>query len=249
MESDVIFVVDSAIFTYESNKENDAWIDIITPDEPIITDDLYPFVIDAATWTRLADGVVPDRVGKAETILDTSTRTVEDVLSDLEANGGTWVTYTFHNPSTGIEQLKRTYLELRDGLVFGSGYYLLDSQVQAATYGQILEYNNKGRDVTFNEINTIPDEPVSTYVFVADPATGAVLAQSVDPDLLGRTSDWDAISSTLPVDDILAKIGRGTGMWVNYHLVNPETANVEDKRTWLIMHDGLVFGSGYYLSD
>ena len=247
-ESDVRFVVDNAIFTYESNKENDAWIDIITPEEPVITDDLYPFVIDAATWTRLADGVVPDRVGEAETILDTSTRSVEDVLADLEANGGTWVTYTFHNPSTDTEQLKRTYLQLRDGLVFGSGYYLLDSQIQAATYGQILEYNNKGGDVTFNEINTIPDEPVSTYVFVADPATGAVLAQNVDPDLLGRTSDWDAISSTLPVDDILTKIGRGTGMWVNYHLVNPETAKVEDKRTWLIMHDGLVFGSGYYTS-
>ena len=142
-ESDVRFVVDSAIFTYESNKENDAWIGIITPDEPVMTDDLYPFVINATSWTRLADGVVPDRVGKAETILDTSTRSVEDVLTDLEANGGTWVTYTFHNPSTDTEQLKRTYLELRDGLVFGSGYYLLDSQVQAATYGQILEYNNK----------------------------------------------------------------------------------------------------------
>ena len=248
-EADVRFVVDSAISTYESNRENDAWIDIITPDEPVMTDDLYPFVIDAASWTRLADGVVPDRVGKAETILDTSARSVEDVRADLKANGSVWVTYTFHNPSTGIEQLKRTYLELRDGLVFGSGYYVLDSQVQALTYGQILEYNNKGRDAAFAGINTIPEEPVPTYVFVVDPITGMVQAQNVDPDLIGSTSDWDTISSTLPVDDILNEIRRGTGMWVSYQLTNPATGEAENKRTWLIMHDGLVFGSGYYSSD
>ncbi len=248
-ETDVEFVVDSAIFTYESNKENDAWIDIITPDAPITTDDLYPFVIDAASWTRLADGVVPDRVGKAETILDTSDRSVESVLADLEADGSVWVTYYFHNPSTDTEQLKRSYLALRDGLVFGSGYYLLDSRVQAATYGQILEYNNKGRAAAFADLNTIPEEPVSTYVFVVDPATGIVQAQNVDPDIIGAASDWDVISSTLQVDDILNEIRRGTGTWVTYQLTNPVTDEVENKRTWLIMHDGLVFGSGYYSSD
>ncbi len=248
-DADTRSAVDYAIFTYESNKENNAWIDIITPDEPIITDDLYPFVINATSWTRLADGVVPDRVGKAETILDTSGRSVKDVLADLEANGSVWVTYTFHNPSTGIEQLKRTYLQLRDGLVFGSGYYLLDSQVQAAAYGQILEYNNKGRDAAFADLNTIPEQVIPTYVFVADPATGITQARNVNPDLMGSTSDWDAISSDLPVDDILSEIRRGTGMWVNYQLTNPVTGETEDKRTWLIMHDGLVFGSGYYTSD
>ena len=248
-ETDVEFVVDSAIFIYESNKENDAWIDIITPDAPITTDDLYPFVIDAASWTRLADGVVPDRVGKAETILDTSGRSVESVLADLEANGSVWVTYDFHNPSTDTEQLKRSYLALRDGLVFGSGYYILDSRVQAATYGQILEYNNKGRAAAFADLNTIPEEPVSTYVFVVDPATGIVQAQNVNPDLIGAASDWDVISSTLQVDDILNEIRRGTGTWVSYQLTNPVTGDAENKRTWLIMHDGLVFGSGYYSSD
>ncbi|MBI1657679.1 MAG: hypothetical protein IS632_02740, partial [Thaumarchaeota archaeon] len=141
-----------------------------------------------------------------------------------------------------------TYLELRDGLVFGSGYYLLDSQVQAATYGQVLEYNNKGRDAAFAALNTISGEPVSTYVFVADPVTGTVQAQNVNPDLIGM-SDWDVISSTLQVDDILNEIGRGTGIWASYTHTNPVTGGEEGKRTWLIMHDGLVFGSGYYSSD
>ena len=46
-ESDVIFAVSNAIRTYETNRAGDAWIDIITPDAPIRTDALYPFVIDA----------------------------------------------------------------------------------------------------------------------------------------------------------------------------------------------------------
>ena len=247
--SDVQFVVNNAIFTYEFNKENDAWIDIITPDEAVMTDDLYPFVIDAATWTRLADGVVPDRVGQAETILDTSDRSVEEVLADLEADGSVWVTYSFHNPSTGIEQLKRTYLQLRDGLVFGSGYYIIDTQVQAIVYSQIIKYNNNGRDATLSEINMIPEQPVSTYVFVVDPATGTTQAQNVDPDLVGTTSDWDAIISNLSVDDILDEIRNETGMWVHYMFTNPATGETEDKRTWLIIHEGLIFGAGYYASN
>ena len=95
---------------------------------------------------------------------------------------------------------------------------------------------------------SVPEEPVSTYVFVVDPITGIVQAQSVDLILVGRTLDWDSISSTLQVEDILNEIRRGTGMWVTYDLVNPVSGKVEDKRTWLIMHDGLVFGSGYYTS-
>ena len=242
-DADTQSVVDYAIFVYESNRENDAWIDIITPEKQIVTDDLYPFVINATSWTRLADGVVPDRVGKAETILDTSSRSLEEVLADLDANGETWVTYTFHSPSTDTEQLKRTYLKLRDGLVFGSGYYILDSQVQAVTSAKILDYNKKGRDASLAGINVVPEQPVSTYVFVVDPVTGAVPAQNVDSDLIG-TTDWSVISSTLQMEHILNELQGGTGTWVSYQFTNPVTGEIEDKRTWLIMHDGLVFGSG-----
>ena len=245
VEGDVRSMVDYAMFVYESNKENDAWMDIITPEEPITTDDLYPFVIDASTWTRLADGVVPDRVGKPETILDTSERSVGDVLADLEANGGAWVTYTFHNPSTDTEQLKRTYLQLRDGLVFGSGYYIDDSHVQSIAHGNVLVYNSDGKDAAFAEINAVPEEPVLTYAFVADPATGTTVAQNVDPDLIGMP-DWDIIASALSVDDLLEELYVKPGAWVSYTSTNPVTGAMEDKRTWLILHDGFVFGAGHH---
>ena len=246
-ETDVQFVVDNTIRVYESNKENNAWIDIITPDESITTHELYPFVIDAASWTRLADGVVPDRVGKAETILDTSGRSVADVLADLEADGSVWVTYNFHNPSTDTEQLKRTYLKLQDGLVFGSGYYVIDSRVQAITYSLVLEYINKGKDATFAHLDTVPEESISTYTFVVDPKTGDTEAQNVDPALIGMP-DWDAITSALSIDDILKELETEPGVWASYTHTNPVTGEMEGKRTWLITHDDLIFGSGYYSS-
>ena len=62
---------------------------IITPDAPITTDDLYPFVIDLESWTRLADGAVPAGVGQPETMPGTSMRSVADVLADLRENRGT----------------------------------------------------------------------------------------------------------------------------------------------------------------
>ena len=248
-EADVRFAVSNAIRVYEANKANDAWVGIITPDAPIATDALYPFVIDAATWTRLADGVVPARVGQPETILDTSGRSVADVLAELEREGSLWITYIFHNPATDVEQIKRSYLQLRDGLVFGSGYYTVDSSVQSKVYGNILQYQRDGQSAALASINTVPPAPVSTYGFVVDPQTGSTLAQSVDPGLIGGTPDWDAIVAALPAQDIMDKISRGVGTWVDYTQTNPVTGQEEIKRAWLVMHDGLVFGSGYYLSD
>ena len=246
MDADVQSVVDHAIFVYESNRESGVWVDIITPAAPVATDDLYPFVIDAASWTRLADGVVPDRVGKPETILDTSDRSVEDVLADLEANGGTWTTHVFHNPSTDTEQLKRTYLQLQDGLVFGSGYYVLDSMSQTAVHTAIMIYDQDSDDA-IDQVNAVPDEPNPFYSFIVDSATGAVLAQGIDAGS-GERSDWQAITRTLPAGDIVRELEANTGIWVAYEFEHPEGGE-ENKRAWLRLHDGLVFGSGYYESD
>ncbi len=249
-DADTRSVVDYAIFIYESNKENDVWIDIITPEQATTSDDLYPFIFNSTTLETVAHGAIPDRLGHVPyAILETADRPIEDILADLEADGSTWLTYTFYNPSTGTDQLKRTYMQLRDGLIFGSGYYILDSQVQAIAYNQVLEYDHDGRDVAFADINTIPEKPVSTYVFVVDPMTGTVQAQNVNPDLIGSTSDWATINSDLPVDDILEKADAEGGAWASYTFTNPVTGDMESKRTWLITHDGLVFGSGYYASD
>ena len=247
--SDAKFAVGNALRTYEANQQGMAWVDIITADAPVTTDALYVFVIDIDTWTRAADGVLPARLGMDETILDTSTWSPESVIAELKKSGSMWVSYTFHNPATGVEQLKRSYLQLRDGYIFGSGYYVLDSQVQSAAQGRILEYERDGEDEVIKSINMIPETPFSTYAFAVDPYTGTTLAQNVDPALIAHTSDWDAVSKVLDVPRILDVIERGVGMWVSYSHTEPVTGEQETKRTWLVLHKGIIFGSGYYTSD
>ena len=36
------------------------------------------------------------------------------------------------------------------------------------------------------------------------------------------------------------------GKWIDYVFLNPETEKETLKHTWLIRHDGLFFGSGWY---
>ncbi len=249
-ESDVKFAVQNAINVYrDANRTGEDWAGIITPDEPITTDALYPFVIDAESWTRLADGVVPGRVGQPETILDTSTRSVDDVLAELNEVGSLWVNYIFHNPATGIEQLKRTYLELHDGLVFGSGYYVLDSKVQSLVHNRILEYERDYRNATIQSIGMVPPIPITTYAFAVDPTSGITLAQNVNSSVVGTMTDWDAITDTYPESDVLENLDRGSGDWISYTHISPITGESELKHTWLVLHDGLVFGAGYYSTD
>lgn len=251
-DADTQSVVDHALFVYEANKENDAWIDIITPSDIIITDAIYAFVLDESDWSTVAHCTNPDLLGEccSYAIRDTSTRPFADVLKDLEETGRAWVTYVFLNPDTGTDQYRRTYLEVRDGYIFGAGYYILDSQAQAVAYNGVLEYDHDGRDEALATFGVAPEEPNSTYLFIVDPDSGTVEVQNVDPDLI-ETTDWEIISTlqAQSVEDLLDELEIERGTWAEYEFINPETGEMEIKRTWLTMYDGLVFGSGYYASD
>ena len=85
---------------------------------------LYPFVLDPKDITVIAHGADPDKVGTISVSLTESDRPYEQILEELKSNKGTWVEYRYVNPDTGQVQLKKTWLFLHDGYIFGSGYYL-----------------------------------------------------------------------------------------------------------------------------
>lgn len=84
----------------------------------------YPFILSPVDYTVLAHGANPDRVGDTSIALTDADRPVEEIIADLQNNDGTWVEYTFAHPTTGMDQSKRTWLVLSDGLIFGAGYYI-----------------------------------------------------------------------------------------------------------------------------
>ena len=248
-DADTQSVVDYAMFIYENNQRNNAWVDIITPDEPVVTDAVYPFVLNATDWSTVAHGTLPDLVGQccSTAIQETSIEPFGEVRAELDRDGNAWVTYEFLNPDTGTIQLKRTWLVERDGLIFGAGYYIMDSQIQSIVFRTTLDFDQLGKDDTFEKISAVPEEPNSLYPFVVDPATGTILVQGVDPELIGMASDWEAALEAEP--DLPSKLESESGEYVSYEFLNPVTNEVETKRTWLTLHEGYVYGVGYYASD
>jgi signal transduction histidine kinase len=39
------------------------------------------------------------------------------------------------------------------------------------------------------------------------------------------------------------------GVWVDYKWFDPVTRDVMPKTSWVVLHDGYIFGAGVYLSD
>lgn len=245
-ESMVKQVVNDAILLY--GTEGGGAFDTITSGGLQTPDGLYAFVTNATSWTRVADGIEPGNVGRAEGMLDTSAKSVDLVLAELEAYGETWIRHISYHKGTGTDQVQHTFLRLHDGLVFGAGYYILDAHVQNLVRLHTQEYDNYTQSAAFAVLGTIPAETISTYVFVVDPATGVVKAQNVNADLI-HMSDWDAIVSIVSPLELAFMLVDRPGVWVSYTFTNPITGEMESKRTWLTIHDGLVFGSGYYSLD
>ena len=246
-DSEVQSVVDNALFTYKSLGK--AAFDIITPEEPITTDDIYPFVISADDYRTVAHGTLPDFVDKccSDAIQTTGDRPFEDVLAELNEDGGAWVTYTFLNPNTGTDQKKRTWLALHDGYIFGSGYYVRDSQVQSIVNSAILTYQLDPENA-FSTINAISAESVETYPFVINAATYEIEAHGANTDRIGNIS-VALTQADRSVEEILADLESNSGTWSHYMFENPLTGEQDEKRSWLALYDGYIFGSGYYNID
>ncbi len=119
--------------------------------------------------------------------------------------------------------------------------------MQAIAYDGTLDFDQLGRDAAFAKINAVPGTPNSLYLFVVDPGNGTVQAQGVDPSLVGSSSDWQAALAAEP--NLLNELETENGEFVTYQFLNPTNGQVEPKRTWLTMHEGYVFGAGYYPSD
>ena len=54
------------------------------------------------------------------------------------------------------------------------------------------------------------------------------------------------INASESEESILENLKNSDGHWVYYNFINPETGNEEPKTSWFKLHDGLIFGSGFY---
>ena len=212
----------------------------------------YVFVLESGgDPTVLAHGALPERVGTEATPLLEADRPYAQILEELGSSGGAWVGYVFENPATGLEQSKKSWLVMRDGYIFGSGYYT-ETEAQAvkrAVSEAVLLFEAHG-DAALASItaSSAGYDPAKPYVFVLDGADEPlVVAHGAFPDRVGSPAKL-AAGSDRPYADILEDLRGGDGTWAEYRFMNPATGDEQLKRSWMSMAGGYVFGSGYYLA-
>ena len=104
-------------------------------------------------------------------------------------------------------------------------------------------YGALGRDAAVDFYSSPESVDGTWYVFLVG-EDGVTFAHP-NPRFIGRDPSLrvDA-TGYFYGDDLLSATGQGR--WVDYVLENPETGESEQKHTWVVRHDGILFGSGWY---
>ena len=118
-----------------------------------------------------------------------------------------------------------------------------DAYTKTFVQEAIDRYEKDGRQATIDYYNTAGSVDGQWYVFIVGP-DGVTIAhhnakfRDRDPSLR-----VDAVGYFYG-DDLLA--ATEDGRWVDYVLENPETGRNQQKHTWVVRRDGLLFASGWY---
>ena len=174
----------------------------------------------------------------------------EYVAAGADVAGG-WVDYTLTSPASGAVETKHSWVVEYDGLVFGSGWYeraARKSDAPAYTKAFVEQainlYDVVGREKTLEYYNSKESIDGQWYVFIIGADDGLTISHS-NPKFIGRAPSLriDATGHFYG-DDLLSP--TEAGRWVDYVIENPETGSARQKHTWAVLHDGLIFASGWY---
>ena len=172
-------------------------------------------------------------------------------LIGVATEEGHWITIRGINPVTKQEEPRRVLLVLHDGLVFSSSHSALVEDVEGSVKEYvdkaIAKYDEEGLDAVITYYNSQDSLDGQFYLFFIG-ADDNYLAHPIFPHLIG--SD---IKNVVGSDgqELGREIAQATdaGIWVEYLWPHPISRKEQQKVTWAIRHDGLIFASGYYAGD
>ena len=214
----------------------------------------YVVIIDE-TDTILALATRPATVGQPSSdVFGPDGYPVGAVVESLATRDGAWVDYLFANPENGATELKHAWAVRHDGLVFLSGWYEPGpsptrepgAYTRAFVARAVQLYNAIGRDETLAYYNS-PDSAVSDWYMFIHQTDGTRLAHAYRGEGWLGTNIGDLgidVTGYAYGKEMLAIEQSG---WVSYVFVNPADENqYQRKHGWIVTHDGLQFGSGWY---
>ena len=169
------------------------------------------------------------------------------MITDSTEDGG-WSTDRGINPATKQEEPRRVFVILHDGLVFATSHSALTEDVAGSTKEYvnkaIAKYNDDGLDAVISHYNSQDSLDGQFYLFLIG-ADDNYVAHPIFPHLIG-TDIKDVVGSD--GQELGEEIAQATedGIWVEYLWPHPVSRKEQQKVTWAIRHDGLIFASGYY---
>ncbi len=177
--------------------------------------------------------------------------TALQVVADARPEGA-WTSYTWVSTETGRTQSKHSWVVRHDGLVFGSGWYEPDpSRDDPAVYTKafvnraISVYDYFGIDAVLGYYNSARSVDGPWYVFIFD-ENDVLVAHAPTPAIVGLHARDVVGPDSYPTGLQVVADATPEGAWSSYSWINPETGETESKHSWVVRHDGLVFGSGWY---
>ena len=210
----------------------------------------YVFILDQND-VMLAHAANPNFVRRPSAEVDgPNAYPAGDAVVAVADEDGEWFSYAFPNPALGVVQVKHSWMVEYDGMTFGSGWYERGpsksdnpAYTQAFVERAINLYNAVGRDAAVEYYNTKESVDDQWYVFIID-EDGYTIGHH-NPMFRGRDPSLRVDSTGYFYgDDLLG--APESGRWVQYVFENPDTGGERRKHTWAVLHDGLIFASGWY---
>ena len=166
---------------------------------------------------------------------------------------GAWLDHTFPNLATGAAETKHSWMVMHDGMMFGSGWYeqgpsKTDGPAYTRAYVQqaINLYNAVGLEDTLAYYNSPTSVDGQWYMFLGDAESGNLIAHGANPGLAGTHNSKVIGPNGYPAGAAVAASADEDGGWFEYTFPNPATGSLETKHSLMVLHDGIVFGSGWY---
>ncbi len=206
-------------------------------------------LIDEAESVLLAYHPIPALVGQY--IGPGSRFSAFSDLIILATEAGGWDTGRGINPATKQEEPRRVLAVLHDGLVFSTSHSALVEDIADSTQEYvdkaIARYDSEGLDAVIAHYNSQDSLDGQFYLFLIG-ADDIYLAHPIFAHLIG-TDIKDVVGSD--GQELGKEIAQATeeGVWVEYLWPHPISRKEQQKVTWAIRHDGLIFASGYYAGE
>jgi len=121
------------------------------------------------------------------------------------------------------------------------------AEAQALVARAIEYYDTQGKEAAFAAFDQGTEGFTNhdLYIFVYGPRR-TIVAHGADTALIGTPADSLIDMDGVPFGAMFMDDSTADGVWIKYKWRDPVSGEILPKTSWVVLHDGYVFGAGSY---